>query len=120
MPIYEYHCNTCNRRVSIFLRSPSAEAKCPSCGGGDLTRRFSTFSVRGTYKDIYDDILSDNQLTSGLMRNDPKALAEWNKRMTRGMESNEVTPEYEEALDKMDHGIVPEMPKREMPKDDAA
>ncbi|MFW6125597.1 MAG: FmdB family zinc ribbon protein [Chloroflexota bacterium] len=116
MPIYEYRCNSCGRRVSIFLRHSSGEAKCPACGSTDLSRCFSTFSVRGTHKDIYDDILSDNQLTSGLMRNDPKALAEWNRRMTRGMETNEPTPEYEEALEKMDRGIMPQTPIGEMPE----
>lgn len=119
MPIYEYRCNNCRRKASILLRSSSASPKCPSCGSNDLSRLFSTFSVRGTYKDIYDDILSDNQLTSGLMRNDPRALAEWNRKMTRGMEDNEITPDYEEALDQMDHGIMPEMPSGEMPTEDS-
>jgi len=119
VPIYEYRCNGCRKKVSVFLRSPSASAKCPSCGSEDLSRLFSTFSVRGTYKDIYDGILSDDQLTSGLMRNDPRALAEWNRRMTRGMEETEVAPEYEDALDKMDHGIMPDAPIGEMPTGDA-
>lgn len=112
MPIYEYRCNTCKKKVSIYVRNPSAPSSptCPSCSGEDLTRLLSTFTVRGTYKDIYDGILSDNQLTAGLMRNDPKALAEWNRRMTRGMEETEVGPEYEDALDKMEHGIMPEGP----------
>ncbi|MDY6917604.1 MAG: zinc ribbon domain-containing protein [Chloroflexota bacterium] len=112
MPIYEYRCNACHKKVSIYVRNPSAPSSptCPSCGGEDLTRLLSTFTVRGTYRDIYEDILSDNQLTSGLMRNDPKALAEWNRRMTKGMEEVDVPPEYEDALDKMDHGIMPETP----------
>ena len=118
MPIYEYHCNQCHKKVSVFLRSPSSSAKCPSRGGEDLNRLFSTFSVRGTYRDIYNSILSDDQLTSGLMRNDPRALAEWNRRMTRGMEDSEVAPEFEEALDKMDHGIMPDAPIGQMPPDD--
>ncbi len=101
--------------MSVYLRSSLASPKCPSCGSEDLSRLFSTFSVRGTYKDVYDDILSDNQLTSGLMRSDPRALAEWNRRMTRGMEDTEITPDYEEALDQMDHGIMPKMPTGEMP-----
>ena len=46
-----------------------------------------------TYKDVYEDILSDRELTQGMMSNDPRALAEWNRRMSGG---EKVGPEYEE------------------------
>jgi hypothetical protein len=57
-----------------------------------------------TYKDVYDDILSDRQLTQGMMRNDPRALSEWNKRMTGG---EKATPEYEEIAERMERGEWP-------------
>ena len=57
-----------------------------------------------TDKDIYNDILSDSQLTRGMLKNDPRALAEWNKRMSRG---EKVAPEYEETVDKMERGKMP-------------
>lgn len=70
-----------------------------------LQRLFSTFSVRSkTYKDVYEDILSDSQLTRGMLADDPKALAEWNKRMSQG---EEVTPEYEEMIGRMEKGEMP-------------
>ena len=115
MPVYEYRCNNCQRKVTIYLRGFSASPKCPHCGSEDLSRLFSTFAVRGTYKDIYEDILSDKRLTDGLMRNDPRALAEWNKRMSRGMEDETVAPEHEEMLERMEHG---EMPAGGMPEED--
>lgn len=110
MPIYEYRCNKCQRKVSVYLRNTSSTPKCPRCHSEDLSRLFSTFAVRGTYKDVYEDILTDRQLTDGLMRNDPRALADWNKRMSRGMEDNTVAPEYDEYLDKMEHGEWPQIP----------
>ena len=110
MPVYEYICSSCHRRVSVYLREPSAKPRCPLCGGDDLERRFSSFAVRGTYKDIYDDILSDNQLTSAMLRNDPRALAEWNKRMGRGMETGHEPSEYDEYAERMEHGEWPEIP----------
>jgi len=57
-----------------------------------------------TYKDIYEDILSDPKLTQGMMRNDPKALVEWNKRMSGG---EKVSPEYEEITERMERGEWP-------------
>jgi hypothetical protein len=41
------------------------------------------------------------------MRNDPRALAEWNKRMSRGMDE-ETAPEYQEMLERMEQGEMPE------------
>jgi len=112
MPIYEYRCQSCQRRVSIYLRDSSTTPKCPSCGGEDLVRLLSSFTIRGGgYKEVYEDILSDHRLVDGMMRSDPRALAEWNKRMSRGMDQ-ETAPEYQEMLEKMEHG---EMPK-ELPK----
>lgn len=108
MPIYEYRCNNCRRKVSIYLRDFSASPKCPSCGAEDLVRLFSSFAVRKEGSTaIYEDILSDHRLVDGLMRNDPRALAEWNKRMSRGMDE-EIAPQYEEMLDRMEHGEMPE------------
>jgi hypothetical protein len=57
-----------------------------------------------TYKDVYDDILSDRNLTEGMMRNDPRALIEWNKRMTGG---EETPPDYEEITGRMERGEWP-------------
>jgi len=64
----------------------------------------STFSVRRTYKDVYEGILSDRELNQGMMRNDPRAMAEWNRRMSGGEESS---AEYEEITDRMERGEWP-------------
>ena len=109
MPLYEYRCNHCRRRVTIFVRnsSGSSSVTCPNCGSSELARLFSGFSVRKSDKAVYDDILSDSQLTRGLMQSDPRALAEWNKKMSQGTDE-EITPEYEEMLDRMEAGGMPE------------
>src|SRR3954467_4376390 len=50
MPIYEYRCADCKRRVSVFFRSFSAadsgaaSATCPHCGGSNLHRLVSKVS----------------------------------------------------------------------------
>ncbi len=108
MPIYEYWCNHCQRKVMLYLPTFSqASPPCPKCSNNALQRLFSTFSMHKTDKNIYDDILSDSQLTKGMLSNDPRALAEWNKRMSQG---EKVAPEYEEALDRMERGEMPANP----------
>ncbi len=44
MPIYEYNCLSCGRRVEILLgvgQESGAPPRCPHCGGTDLTRVMS-------------------------------------------------------------------------------
>ena len=65
---------------------------------------FSTFSMHKTYKDVYEDILTDGELTKGMMHNEPRAMAEWNRRMSGG---EKVSPEYEEIVERMDNGEWP-------------
>jgi len=75
---------------------------------------FSTFSVQKTYRDVYEDILSDHELTQGMMRDDPRALAEWNKRMSGGEKSS---PEYEEITERMERGEWPVTQIKQKKKD---
>jgi putative FmdB family regulatory protein len=105
MPIYEYWCDSCRRIVSSYRQSSSVPPPpCPRCGNSKLKRIFSTFSVQKTYRDVYEDILSDRELTQGMMRDDPRAIAEWNKRMSSGEKS---PPEYEEITEKLERGEWP-------------
>lgn len=105
MPVYEYWCDSCCRIVSSYRPGFSAPPPpCPRCDNSELKRIFSTFSVQKTHRDVYEDILSDRQLTDGMMRNDPRALAEWNRRMNGGDKS---PPEYEEITDRMGRGEWP-------------
>ena len=105
MPIYEYRCGSCRRIISSFRQSFSVPpSPCPYCGNSELKRIFSTFSVQKTYRDVYEGILSDRELTQGMMRDDPRAIAEWNRRMSSGEKS---PPEYEEMTERMERGEWP-------------
>jgi putative FmdB family regulatory protein len=107
MPIYEYRCQSCRRRVDIFVQgfSPPENPSCTKCGSKELSRIYSAFAVRRSKQDrgVYDDILSDGKLTRGLMHNDPRALAEWTRRMSRAADED-ITPESQEIMDKLDKG----------------
>ena len=105
MPLYEYWCLHCQKKVLLYKSTYSQDLpKCPLCDDNTLQRLFSTFSVHKTDNDIYEDILGDSQLTNRMMKNDPAALAEWNKKMSRG---EKVSSEYEEIVDTMKNGKMP-------------
>src|SRR4030042_923944 len=107
MPIYEYRCQSCRRRVDIFVQgfSPPETPSCTNGGSKELSRIYSAFAVRRSKQDrsVYDDILSDGKLTRGLMHNDPRALAEWTRKMSRAADED-ITPESQEIMDKLDRG----------------
>jgi putative FmdB family regulatory protein len=49
MPIYEYRCGGCGRKVSMFYRSigaVEADPACPACGAHALSRRMSRVWTR--------------------------------------------------------------------------
>jgi putative FmdB family regulatory protein len=105
MPIYEYWCDSCHQIISSYRQSSSqAPPTCPRCGNSELKRIFSTFSVQKTYKDVYEGILTDRELTEGMMRDDPRAIVEWNRRMSNG---EKAPPEYEEITERMEKGEWP-------------
>lgn len=118
MPVYEYRCNNCRRKVSLYVKgfSEMPQPACDNCGSKDLTRLFSTFARLKTDKDVYESILSDSDLVKGMMANDPRALVEWSRRM-EGTEG-EKAPEYEEMMERMERGerwdeVASEMQERE-------
>ena len=108
MPVYEYICDRCGTHVTKYFHTHSESiTQCPKCSTNSLQRLVSSFSMGKTDSDVYDNILNDQKLTSGLMQNDPRALAEWNKRMSGG---EKVAPEYEDMVGKMEKGEMPTEP----------
>jgi putative FmdB family regulatory protein len=118
MPVYEYRCNDCRRKIALYVRgfSEKLEPVCTICGSKNLTRLFSTFARVKTDKDVYEDILNDTDLTGRMMAGDPRAMLEWSRKM-EGTEA-EKSPEYEEVIERMERGeplekMMTEMQQRE-------
>jgi len=41
MPIYEYHCEPCDHTFETLIRTDRDVARCPSCGGLDVSKQLS-------------------------------------------------------------------------------
>jgi putative FmdB family regulatory protein len=51
MPIYEFHCEACERDSEILVRSTDwKNSECPHCGSKKLAKKFSTFASAGSEK----------------------------------------------------------------------
>ena len=96
MPIYEYRCHNCRRRVSIWWRTFSeaetGAAHCPRCDSEELTRLVSKVRVVRSEESRLED-LSDPTSFGDLDENDPRSIARFMRKM--GDETGEdLGPEF--------------------------
>ena len=87
MPIYEYRCENCRRKVSLFFGSFSVaerrigagEIECPRCGSKRLERLMSRVNmVRGEdalSEDSMPDMDGGEGIFDGLEDDDPRSVA---------------------------------------------
>lgn len=117
MPIYEYRCNGCGRRVTLFWRSFSeigeTPPRCSFCGGEDLTRLVSRVAVVRSEEGRLED-LADPSSLAGLDENDPKSMARWMRKMSQEM-GEDLGPEFYEVVDRLEAGQSPEEVEEGMP-----
>lgn len=82
MPIYQYDCGDCGKRVEVFFRSVSrvGDAVCPECSGRQLTRAISQIARGRSLSEAIDGI-DFNQELGRLDGRDEGAFARWARRM---------------------------------------
>jgi putative FmdB family regulatory protein len=99
MPIYEYDCADCRRRVSVLVRTIAAasEARCPRCGGATLTRLMSRFATVKS-EEARLDSLADSSSYGDLDENDPGSVARFMKKMGKEF-GDDLGDDFESAVD---------------------
>lgn len=99
MPIYEYECADCRRRVSLLIRSISSAPTpaCPRCGGTALTRLMSRF-VTVKSEDARLESLADDGSFGDVDENDPASVARFMKKMGKEF-GDELGDDFESAVD---------------------
>lgn len=116
MPIYEYRCADCKRRVSIFFRSFSTttEPECPNCGSKKLSRLVSRIATVKS-EEARLDAMSDPSSFGDVDENDPKSVARFMRKMGDQMGGEDLGPEYGEMVDRLESGESPEEIEKSMP-----
>lgn len=122
MPVYDFRCNTCARRVVLRYKTyaayDAATHTCPHCGGTNLTRLISRVAITrsplsrlmggGLDDDAGDDAFGD------LDNADPRTLG----RMLREMSAEvgeDIGPEFEEVVGRLERGEDPESIEASLP-----
>ncbi len=88
MPLYEYHCQECQQKVTIWRSfSDTSSPRCPICGSGNLTRLISQISIVKSGKDRARDLSwVDRDLA----------------RRLRKKADGKLSPAFEQTLNKME------------------
>lgn len=100
MPIYEYRCNQCKRRVSILVMKVGDQQglSCTFCKSKDLTRLFSRFATIRSEESRLESLADPSNL-AGLDENDPKSMARWMKKMGREL-GEDVGEDFDAEMDR--------------------
>ncbi len=119
MPVYEYRCQTCQKRFSIFWRTISAAEgqmpTCPRCGSSDVRRMISRVRfVRSGSSLLEGDNFDD---LSDFDENDPKSIGRMMRRMRDelGDEAGDIGPEFDEVVSRLEKGESPEEIEKALP-----
>jgi len=107
MPIYEFRCNACRRRTSVFTRSigAPADATCEHCGSRKLSRVMSRVAVLRSEGDSSDGF--DESSLADVDENDPRSMARWVRKMSRQM-GEPLDGEMQADLERMEAGEMPD------------
>lgn len=85
MPIFEYYCRSCKRKMSFLVMAPAAfKAACKFCKGEDVEQLYSRFAMPKSEESRLE-ALADPSSLSGLDENDPGSVARWMKKMGKEM-----------------------------------
>ena len=116
MPIYEYHCNGCQRTVSIFTRriGDPVSPECPDCGSTDMVRLVSRFGFsRSTY--LWTDDKGPPPANPDMdYYKDPRNIGRWTehrlKQLGMDMRSEEYKKTFSETRDMIDAAREGDLP----------
>lgn len=99
MPIYEYRCADCGKRMSVLVLSINspAPASCKHCQGTRLERIMSRFAAPKS-EEARLEALADPSNLGDLDENDPQSMARFMKKMGREM-GEDFGDEFEQELE---------------------
>ncbi|HEY9088353.1 MAG TPA: FmdB family zinc ribbon protein [Anaerolineaceae bacterium] len=115
MPSYEYRCLSCRRRFDIFLKYDEygkTPITCPRCGSSDVQRKIGRVRIARSDESRMET-LADPANLAGLDE-DPRALGRMMRQMS-GEIGEDMGPEFDEVVKRLESGQAPEDIERDMP-----
>ena len=117
MPIYEYGCYDCRKRVNVFFRSfadvETKAAICPRCRGTNLKRLVSRVAFVRSEESRMESLAAPGSF-GDIDENDPKSIARWMRKMGNEM-GEDLGDEFKEVVDRLEAGEDPEAIEQSVP-----
>lgn len=116
MPLYEYVCQKCHRRVRLFFsyaEYDKAVPVCPHCQSKQLKRRVGRVAL-GKSEDTRMDSLMDDPALAALDEEDPRAVGRFMRKMSQEM-GEDMGEEFNEVVGRLESGESPESIEQSMP-----
>ncbi len=116
MPFYDYRCGDCHKRARFFFRyaqCDSAEPLCSHCGSRQLQRRINRIALAKSEDARMDNLMDDSSL-AGLDEEDPRALGQFMRKMSREM-GEDLGDEFGEVVDRLERGQSPDEIEQALP-----
>jgi putative FmdB family regulatory protein len=109
MPIYEFICQNCHRRLSFLVRDTSAPfaPKCSSCGNTKLSRVISGFAYHKSLKMIWEESGEPTMHPSDDYYKDPRNIGRWVEKKFQDM-GQELPSQIQEKIQAAREGVLPE------------
>ena len=109
MPIYEFVCQKCHRRVSFFIRDMSAPfaPKCSSCGSANLLRVISGFAYHKSLKTVWEESGEPTMHCGDDYYRDPRNIGRRVEKKFHDM-GQELPSQIEEQIKAAREGVLPE------------
>ena len=102
MPVYEFSCNACGARVSLFTRSITSDIKgvCDRCGSADLQRIISKVAILRAPFD--PSKLNKQEMLDGVDYTNPASMAQFLRRMGDTFQ-DEQNDYMDDIIGRLDH-----------------
>jgi len=116
MPYYDFICNNChggNRLFFTYAEYGQKQPVCRHCQSSDMQRRIGRVAV-GKSEDARMDTMMDESALAGLDEEDPRALGQFMRKMSREM-GEDMGEEFNEVVDRLEKGQSPEDIEATMP-----
>lgn len=126
MPVYEFRCGDCRRLVRLRMSfaeyetatdaasaSSASAPTCPHCQSQNLKRRIGRIALAKS-DDARMDSMMDESALAGLDEDDPKAIGQFMRKMSREM-GEDMGDEFNEVVDRLESGQSPDSIEESMP-----
>ena len=108
MPIYEFVCQNCKRRLSFLVRDVSTPfaTKCSLCGNTNLSRAISSFAYHKSLQTVWEESGEPTMHPGEGYYKDPRNIGRWAEKKFRDV-GQELPSQIQEQIQAAREGVLP-------------